>query len=177
MVKKEKRITLLPMLIIVIFLILIGIFLLSRKETKIPKKELPFSVTNLGYITIKEPGYYIINSKEELNALLSKSRNSLSRSGNFELIASFETAIPEIDFTKYTLIAVFMGEFPTSGYSVTIDKIIEDDNEILVYLTEISPGKNCIVEQVFTYPYQAVEIAKISKNVKFIPNKIVEDCD
>ncbi|HXK70733.1 MAG TPA: protease complex subunit PrcB family protein, partial [Caldisericia bacterium] len=78
---------------------------------------------------------------------------------------------------KYTIIAVFMGELPTSGYSINIDKIIEEKMGVKVFLTETMPGKDCQVNQVFTYPYQVVKVPKISKIVDFIYNKVVEDCN
>jgi len=181
MAKGVRNFTLPIIIIVVILVVLIGIIIFSKKEAKVIEKELPFSVIELGNITIKDPGYYVINNKEELNELLSKSSDSsgsISKlNSNLKFTASSETVIPEIDFDKYTLIAVFMGESPTSGYSITVDKIIEETKVVKIHLTEITPGKNCIVNQVFTYPYQVVEVPKISKDVKYIPDKVIKDCD
>lgn len=180
MAKKTGRNYILLIILIVLILIVL-FFYFSKKEPKVIEKELPFSVIELGNITIKDPGYYVINSKEELDQLLNKSmfsfRGTIESNNNLKLAASSETVIPEVDFEKYTLIAVFMGELPTSGYKINIDKIIEEKKDVKVFLTETSPGKDCQVNQVFTYPYKAIEVPKISKSVNFISNKTVEDCN
>jgi len=167
---------------ILIFLILIVLFFyFFKNKPKVIEKELPFSVIELGNITIKDPGHYVINSREELDQLLNKSmfsfKGTIESNNNLKLAASSETVIPEVDFEKYTIIAVFMGELPTSGYSINIDKIIEEKMGVKVFLTETMPGKDCQVNQVFTYPYQVVKVPKISKIVDFIYNKVVEDCN
>ena len=166
---------------ILIFLILIVLFFyFFKNKPKVIEKELPFSVIELGNITIKDRGNYVINSREELDELLNKSMygfRQMKLNNNLDLAISLETLTPEIDLEKYTIIAVFMGELPTSGYSINIDKIIEEKMGVKVFLTETMPGKDCQVNQVFTYPYQVVKVPKISKIVDFIYNKVVEDCN
>jgi hypothetical protein len=166
---------------ILIFLILIVLFFyFFKNKPKVIEKELPFSVIELGNITIKDRGNYVINSREELDELLNKSMygfRQMKLNNNLDLAISLETLTPEIDLEKYTIIAVFMGELPTSGYSINIDKIIEEKKDVKVFLTETMPGKDCQVNQVFTYPYQVVKVPKISKIVDFIYNKVVEDCN
>lgn len=180
MAKKTGKNYILPIILIALILIVL-FFYFSKNKLKVIEKEIPFSVIELGNITIKDPGYYVINSKQEFDQLLNKSmysfRGSIESNDNLKLIASSETVIPEVDFEKYTLIAVFMGELPTSGYSINIDKVIEEKNDVKVFLTETSPGKDCQVNQVFTYPSKAIEVPKISKSVNFISNKVVEDCN
>jgi len=177
--RKTGRNYIIPAILIILILIVLFFYFFKNKP-KVIEKELPFSVIELGNITIKDRGNYVINSREELDELLNKSMygfRQMKLNNNLDLAISLETLTPEIDLEKYTIIAVFMGELPTSGYSINIDKIIEEKMGVKVFLTETMPGKDCQVNQVFTYPYQVVKVPKISKIVDFIYNKVVEDCN
>ncbi len=177
--RKTGRNYIIPAILIILILIVLFFYFFKNKP-KVIEIELPFSVIELGNITIKDRGNYVINSREELDELLNKSMygfRQMKLNNNLDLAISLETLTPEIDLEKYTIIAVFMGELPTSGYSINIDKIIEEKMGVKVFLTETMPGKDCQVNQVFTYPYQVVKVPKISKIVDFIYNKVVEDCN
>ena len=69
-----------------------------------------------------------------------------------------------------------MGPRNTGGYSVNVDKIAEEENRIVVFVTESSPGKDCIVTQAITYPYQIVKIKKTDKEIVFKTKQDVRDC-
>jgi hypothetical protein len=69
--------------------------------------------------------------------------------------------LPEIDFTKHTVLATFLGQKPTGGYTVTISKVVKKDKEILVYLENKEPSRDAITIQSLTAPYYMVVVPKI----------------
>lgn len=65
--------------------------------------------------------------------------------------------IPEIDFSKNTVIAIFMGRKNSAGYSVEISQIIKDGKNLNVKaINHISGGGMML--PVLTTPYQIVKI-------------------
>ena len=80
---------------------------------------------------------------------------------------SGETAVPEIDFNKYMIIAVFQGTKNTGGYGIKITEIIEAENALEVYFNETVPAADSIVTQVMTSPCHIVKVEKTDKEVLF----------
>lgn len=74
--------------------------------------------------------------------------------------------LPEIDFEKYTVIAVFMGERSTGGYSIKITNIVENEKNIVVTINESDPDGD-IAADVMTSPFHIVKIMKTNKEIVF----------
>ncbi|MBU1204676.1 MAG: protease complex subunit PrcB family protein [Nanoarchaeota archaeon] len=129
-----------------IFLILIiGIIFVSGC-TQI--KKMDFETISKGhYSDHKEPANYIINSNEELESLGIK--------------------IPEIDFSQFSVIAVFMGEFNTGGYSIEIIEIIEKENEIIIKVNKTYPKPGSLLTQAFSQPHHIIKIKRTDKPIIF----------
>ena len=52
--------------------------------------------------------------------------------------------LPEVDLTKEMLILVALGERPTGGYSIFIDRVTErQDGSIEVLVRSVAPGPTC----------------------------------
>lgn len=62
------------------------------------------------------------------------------------------------DVQQSNFVILNMGQKPTSGYSVTVDSVIETNENIVIKVREISPDPNAMVMQVITYPYTVVKI-------------------
>ena len=73
---------------------------------------------------------------------------------------------PEIDFSTYTVIAVFMGAQPSGGHHIAIERIIDMENEIIVNVKEVYPGR-CVVTLAFTYPHHVIKIELVQKPIVF----------
>ena len=84
---------------------------------------------------------------------------------------------PEVDFSNSTVIAVFMGEKPTGGHDIEITNITDEGDKVVVNVKRISPDENCVVTQVLTQPYHIVKTSKITKNVEFIYEDEITQCD
>jgi hypothetical protein len=76
-------------------------------------------------------------------------------------------AKPAVDFTRSTVIGVFLGTRPTGGFSVEITGIERQGKGLTVTWREKKPGPDDMVSQVLTAPYQLVTIDKFDGPVAF----------
>lgn len=77
---------------------------------------------------------------------------------------------PQVDFNTQMVIGIFLGNRPTSGYSVKITNVSMDlDGKIItVQAVENVPPPGTMVVQVITNPYHLISIPKRDAEVKFI---------
>jgi hypothetical protein len=87
--------------------------------------------------------------------------------------------VPEVDFTNHTIVAVVIGDRPTTGYDVHIDWICKPptggEGWDIQYTIEI-PGKNCPVNQIITQPFDFVVAQKFEGPLNWIEKEHVYDC-
>jgi hypothetical protein len=162
-------------LLVLIILLAIGITLLGLNLNKTSQegKGTYDQGTEKEFTTIKQGTSSAIDKKQNL-VITSAARWSDLWNQMFptEQIAS------AVDFEKNMIIAVFQGQKATGGYTIMITKIIETTNTIDVYVTETSPGENCIVTQAITSPYHSIELknSEVEKTVRFYEDTILKDC-
>jgi len=48
---------------------------------------------------------------------------------------------PRVDFSRYTLLLASQGEQPTSGYAITIERVVLDGGEVTLHVVETSPTR------------------------------------
>ena len=78
--------------------------------------------------------------------------------------------VPKVDFTNDQVVAVFMGEKRTSGYSVEILTVetksaLEDDlTSLVITVADRQPKPGNIVQEVITYPYHIITIPQLVAN-------------
>jgi hypothetical protein len=75
---------------------------------------------------------------------------------------------PPVDFARSTILGVFLGTRPTVGYSVKIDTIERQGDEIVVTYRERAPAPTDMVAQMLTAPYLLVTIDKFAGRVRFV---------
>jgi protease stability complex PrcB-like protein len=81
---------------------------------------------------------------------------------------SFDRPKPAIDFSKETIVAVFMGSRPNAGFSTAVVSATEGGGALVIRYTETQPAKTALTAQVITFPYDIVAIPKATAtNVKF----------
>ena len=66
--------------------------------------------------------------------------------------------IPSVDFSKNNVVALFMGQKRTGGYSINVRKVTVEDDTTTVEVTETSPGG--MATMALTAPYCIVVIPK-----------------
>lgn len=103
------------------------------------------------------PAVAVVATQEKMDQLFKKHPNSCPVASD-----------PNIDFTKQYLVSIFAGAKPTSGYSIKITSIVENNCEIIVSYTEKSPAVGENISQTPTFPSDFVLIPKTSKGFIFV---------
>lgn len=79
--------------------------------------------------------------------------------------------VPQVDFTSYSVVAVFAGEKPTSGYSVEILSAetsgSQTQEQLAITVQHRQPEAGDFVTEALTYPYHIIRIPKIDGKVVF----------
>ena len=84
--------------------------------------------------------------------------------------------IPEIDWEENSVLAAFMGQQSSGGYSVKIEGITivgQDANVSIVY---VSPGKTCFVPMMLSQPFTIVKVKGVFKEIKPTFKDTIENC-
>jgi hypothetical protein len=112
---------------------------------------------------------YVITNKEDWERLWDKVvSNSYPR-----------PAAPDVDFSKQDLIAVFQGNQPSSGYSISVTGLTRSGKRLKIYVREVLPGDECRVLLVITQPFEIIRTGKIehADRVKFKVERVVTACE
>jgi hypothetical protein len=75
---------------------------------------------------------------------------------------------PAVDFTRATVIGVFLGTRPTAGISVEIQRVERDGDALVVTYRERRPGPNEMAAQMITMPYQVVTVDRFTGPIRFV---------
>ena len=75
---------------------------------------------------------------------------------------------PAVDFTRSTVLGVFLGSRPTAGFSVAIVTVDRQGAELVVTYRERRPNPTDMVAQMLTAPYLLVTIEKFDGRVRFV---------
>ena len=124
----------------------------------IEETDVEFGTIAMGYYCgHNESGNYMINDENDWANL-------------WDIVYSTTTPqppLPEIDFTQYMVIAVFMGIKPTGGYSIEIIKIVEINTIFEIHIEEKSPDPDSIVTDALTQPFHIIKTKIIEKEIVF----------
>jgi protease stability complex PrcB-like protein len=74
---------------------------------------------------------------------------------------------PKINFNRETVIALFLGEKNSGGYSITVEQIMNLNDKVNVVYRITSPKAGEMVTSVMTQPYCIIKIPKTSKEIVF----------
>jgi hypothetical protein len=76
--------------------------------------------------------------------------------------------MPAVDFSKESVVAVFMGSRNTAGYNIAIVSTTDANGALIVKYKETTPPRGAITAQILTFPYHIVAIPKTSATqIKF----------
>lgn len=98
----------------------------------------------------KEKSNVIIKNYEDFNALISELNIDEEEYGK----------LLSIDIEKHDLLVCFLGEKPSGGYDVDVEKVKFSPTASEVILKEIAPEKNAMVTSVITTPYIFITLPK-----------------
>lgn len=145
---------------------IISVFVTGCSTQGNDEKKLPMEIILDGtYCSIEEKREVLLNKNDDYQKLMTEVYSNLDQLPR----------IPVLDFTKYSVVAVFLGTRSNGGYMVSIDSIIEGKN-LTVNITETTPGKNCMVTDAITRPFSLVKIPKTELKPVFKTKQIVKDC-
>ena len=71
-----------------------------------------------------------------------------------------ELPMPDIDFERETLVAVFQGQQPTGGYAIEVEAVQRIGRRAVVYVAQTAPEPDDIVTMALTSPYHVVRFAR-----------------
>lgn len=66
----------------------------------------------------------------------------------------------DVDLERYMVLAVFMGERPTGGFDIEVERVVARRDHLLASVLNSSPGEYCAVTLAITSPYQVVAIPR-----------------
>jgi PrcB C-terminal len=85
---------------------------------------------------------------------------------------------PDVDFSKHSLIAVFQGNQSSSGYSISVERLVKRGSKLKVHVREVSPADACRVLLVLTQPFEIIKVDKIddAARVRFKVKREITAC-
>lgn len=88
-------------------------------------------------------------------------------------------APPAVDFEERVVVFASLGQRPTGGYRVELERAVHDEDRGVVELTvrEVEPGPSCMVQQVLTFPYLLAAVEAVDASYEFVEGAPrVADC-
>ncbi|NBB85421.1 MAG: protease complex subunit PrcB family protein [Bacteroidetes bacterium] len=86
---------------------------------------------------------------------------------------------PPVDFEEHVVVFASLGQRPTGGYRVELERAVHDEDRGVVELTvrEVKPGPSCMVQQVLTFPYLLAAVEAVDASYEFVEGATrVADC-
>lgn len=77
-------------------------------------------------------------------------------------------AVPVVDFSRETVLALFMGSQSTGGYGISLQRMSEEGGEIFADVRLTEPGPGDITSQALTSPWQMVRILRGNVNAVWL---------
>ena len=113
------------------------------------------------------PTAIVINSQEKLETYFTKHESTCPNPTN-----------ATIDFSKYYLVSLFAGPKATSGYSIKVISVVENNCEMVIDFYEKAPLPGEVVTQAISYPSDFILIPKTTKPIYYnkvnqMPNSVV----
>lgn len=90
----------------------------------------------------------------------------------YDRIATKE-ATPQINWDRNQVVLLAMGQRNTGGFSISVDRVVYGNSEILVYYKTTGPEKGAMVTQALTAPYVLFTI----ENKKDLPVVFKEESE
>lgn len=86
---------------------------------------------------------------------------------------------PDLDFNRHSIIAVFQGFQPSSGYDISVTKLAKSGKRLKIHVKEVVPDMPCKVLLVITQPFQIIQTQKINhpEKVKFVMKQDLKLCE
>jgi len=110
------------------------------------------------YSGVREPLQIVIRDQQEWVALWARHTSIRDKSPPAQ----------EIDFSAEMVVALFLGQKSTGGYSVEITRAGLDGSNLRFYYRERSPTPGAMVTQALTQPYHLVRLSRSESTPVFV---------
>jgi hypothetical protein len=84
--------------------------------------------------------------------------------------------LPSVDFARSTLALIAVGERPTGGHALRVDRVTRQGNTAVVHYTMTRPGPSCMTTQAITAPVELISMPRVEGEVRFQQAVVVEPC-
>ena len=84
---------------------------------------------------------------------------------------------PEIDFDRYSVVVCMMGTRVSGGFSVSIRRLEQKGNELLLTVEHAGPGRGCFVTEALTQPYYLASIPQTTASLSVSKEVRQVDCE
>lgn len=127
-------------------------------EFVVPRTLVPFETIDQGVDSgYREPGAHVVRTDVEWQQAWDR----------HTALVSPKPARPLINFGADLVIAVFLGERPTGGFTVTVTAITKRPDALHVLVEETVPSPDTMVTQALTVPYHFVRLKRTDLPIKF----------
>jgi hypothetical protein len=143
------------------FVFFISLLILSCNSQKEQTNNTPNQSTTIEVLNKNSHGGYtksktlVIKSQKELQEIYNQI--NMTRRPGFP--------IPEIDFDKEMVIALFMGEKTSGGFATTVEKVIENNNTLEIIVKETAPEG--IATTMICQPFYYCKVNRSDKEIVF----------
>ena len=80
------------------------------------------------------------------------------------------------DFTSEMAVVAAMGEKASGGFDIAIDSVTVHERGVIVYVTETSPGSNCMTTGALTHPVHAVRAPRTIGTTLWREKSVTQAC-
>lgn len=87
-----------------------------------------------------------------------------------------EPVRPNVNFDEFQILTGGLGQKPTFGHYLTVERVTERDDVIEIHIFNVSPGKNCITLPALSFPSATVVVNKVDKPFRFVETPLVREC-
>ena len=117
-----------------------------------------FQVVHQGDLSgLSEEAYFVVDNENEWGNIWEK----------HAILSVPPKPCPEIPFSEEVVLCVLMGRHSTAGYSISIEKVWEDEEGIHVRVVKHNPPDDMIVAQILTYPFVFASIERTDRPIIF----------
>lgn len=85
--------------------------------------------------------------------------------------------LPKVDWNNYRLVAAFMGQRPSGGYTVSIENVEIKGKYAELTVVHGKPGASCFVPMVLSQPYTIAKIKGKFREIKPTIKDITQNCN
>lgn len=83
--------------------------------------------------------------------------------------------LPEVDFRRESVVAIFIGQRPSGGYGITLEQVTIEDGEVYISLQENEPTEDAITTQALTSPWVMLTVTRPNLEIAWIRDADTDD--